>query len=240
MSPLSSLIRSIFASLFSGRRQIHVFAALCIIGCASLTSQGAPLSTYFWGGGSGSLDTTTVNWSLTGNAPFNLTFGESGTPAYAAFYSASAGTITFDIDYTGGFIIDAPGYTFLLNGHNLNSSGSDFFAYGTTYDFASGASSLVAGTGSSVAIGSVMTITNYSLGSDSIRFGTSSSGLTGGQLSQIIFAGYTLGGAAQIDGSGYVTPQGTLLAIPEPSTCAFLSGALILGASIIRRRRKAA
>jgi len=238
MSPLSSLIRSTLASLFSGRRQIHVFAALCIIGCTSLTSQAAPLGTYFWGGGSGSLDTTTANWSVNGTAPYNLTFGESGTPVNAAFYEAAAGTISFAMDYTGGFIADASGYTFLLNGHTLNSSASDFFVNTATFDFASGASSLVGG--SSVSFGSVMTITNYSLGSDSIRFGTSSSGLTGGQLAQIIFTGYSMGGAAQIDSSGYVTPQGTLLSIPEPSSCAFLAGALILGASVIRRRRKAA
>jgi hypothetical protein len=238
MSPLSSLIRSIHASLFSGRHQIHVFAALCIIGC---TSQAAPLGTYFWGGGSGSLDTTTANWSVTGSAPYTMTFGESGPPVNAAFYEATAGTISFTMDYTGGFLIDAPDYIFLLNGHTLDSSEANFFNYSATFDFASGASSLVAGTGSAIAIGGTgMTITNYSLGSDSIRFGTSAGALTSGQLSLIIFTGYSMGGAAQIDSSGYVTPQGTLLSIPEPSSCAFISGALILGASLIRRRRKAA
>lgn len=55
-----------------------------------------------------------------------------------------------------------------------------------------------------------LVITNYQLGTTQLRFGTSSSGLTAGQLAQIKFADYT-NAPGQIDSSGYVTPI-----VPQP------------------------
>jgi autotransporter-associated beta strand protein len=57
-----------------------------------------------------------------------------------------------------------------------------------------------------------LVITNYQLGTTQLRFGTSSSGLTAGQLAQIKFADYT-NAPGQIDSSGYVTPV-----VPQPVT----------------------
>jgi len=62
----------------------------------------------------------------------------------------------------------------------------------------------------------------------SVQFGTSSGGLTGGQLSQITING----SAASIDSNGYL-----FTAIPEPSTYAMLAGALAFGAVGWRRGR---
>jgi len=50
-----------------------------------------------------------------------------------------------------------------------------------------------------------LVVTNYQLGTTKLRFGTSSSGLTPTQLSQISFANYA-NAAGQIDSNGYVTP----------------------------------
>ncbi|MBI5423334.1 MAG: PEP-CTERM sorting domain-containing protein [Opitutae bacterium] len=48
-----------------------------------------------------------------------------------------------------------------------------------------------------------------------------------------------MGGAAQIDANGYVTPMG-VSAVPEPSTYAAIFGAMALGAvAVIRQRRRA-
>lgn len=63
----------------------------------------------------------------------------------------------------------------------------------------------------------------------SVRFGTSSAGLTAGQLGQITINGLEAG----IDLNGYLV----VAAIPEPSTYAVLVGATTLGLAVWRRRR---
>lgn len=63
-----------------------------------------------------------------------------------------------------------------------------------------------------------LTILNFQAG-DTLRFGTSSAGLTSAQLGQIQFGAGPSG--AQIDSFGYVT------AIPEPTTTALLVGSLL-------------
>jgi autotransporter-associated beta strand protein len=63
----------------------------------------------------------------------------------------------------------------------------------------------------------------------SVRFGTSSAGLTAGQLGQITINGLE----ADIDLNGYLV----VAAIPEPSTYAVLVGATTLGLAAWRRRR---
>jgi fibronectin-binding autotransporter adhesin len=73
-----------------------------------------------------------------------------------------------------------------------------------------------------------LSILNYNAsGTDTLRFGTTSGGLTGGQLAQISFGGTP----AQIDSQGFVSP------IPEPSTYAALAGIGVFGLAIYRRRR---
>jgi hypothetical protein len=58
-----------------------------------------------------------------------------------------------------------------------------------------------------------------------------------GQLGAITFAGFSLGGSAQIDSSGVVTPAGS--AIPEPATYAAFVGALALLFALRRRQHRA-
>ncbi len=75
-----------------------------------------------------------------------------------------------------------------------------------------------------------LTINGYESG-DTLRFGTSTGGLSTNQLAAINFAGY--GSGALIDVDGYVTP------VPEPSTYAMLALAGIgFGAHVLRRRRR--
>lgn len=77
----------------------------------------------------------------------------------------------------------------------------------------------------------MLTITGYEQGTDSLRFGTTSSGLTAGQLDNISFDGFESG--ALIDANGYVTP------VPEPSTYALLGmGAVACWGYVLRRRRR--
>ena len=76
-----------------------------------------------------------------------------------------------------------------------------------------------------------LTINGYESGSDALRFGTSSAGLSVGQLASINFTGFDPG--AVIDVNGYVTP------VPEPSTYALLGmGAVACWGYVLRRRRR--
>lgn len=62
-----------------------------------------------------------------------------------------------------------------------------------------------------------ITINNFEVGFDTLRFGTDATGLTAGQLANIRFNGTV---AAQIDSNGFVTP------VPEPGSAALLGLAI--------------
>lgn len=123
----------------------------------------------------------------------------------------------------------------VFNGGTLSTNGfSD--AMGTLQLSADSAIDLGAGDSDlsfldSSAIGwsasTVLNISNFAEGVDSIRFGTDASGLTSTQLSQILLNG----NSAYIDGSGYLTT------VPEVSSFALCGGILVLGYVAIRRRK---
>lgn len=198
-----------------------------LLGLASLSAYAAPLGTYYWGGGSGDIDYTTQNWSTNDSAPYDLSLS---SPSLLAFYVIGGGdTLTFTFDYTGGFLI-YDGYTFALSGYDLNAGASDFLVGGSaTFDFANGASAITAGNTFDIVD---LTIANYTVGDDSLRF---ISGLSETLLGHIHFLGYG-DGSAKIDGDGYVTP--VFAALPEPANFAALAGAFSLLAVAGRRRRR--
>lgn len=102
----------------------------------------------------------------------------------------------------------------------------------STLDFGSGfgASAIVFGDSSGQTWTGTLTVSNYnSAGGDTLRFGTTSSALTGSQLSSISFDGI----AAQIDANGFVTP------VPEPEAIAAIFGAGALAFVAFRRRQQA-
>jgi len=193
-------------------------------------------SSLFWGGGSGNWSTT-ANWSLNEYGPYTDTFSGNA----ATFGSTTGGTLTFTQNVSlDVFYISASGaYTFALAGNDLSVANNAFIvSAATTFDFGGGNSTLTVGSGFYSFFVQGFTVANYQAGSDVIRFGTSSSALTSTELSHIVFSGYSLGGAAQIDANGFVTPTGS--AVPEPSTYAAIFGALALGAvAVVRRRRRA-
>lgn len=78
--------------------------------------------------------------------------------------------------------------------------------------------------------GFLLTITNFTLGNDTLRFGSAANGLTATQLSLFRFADYG-NAAGQIDANGFVTP------VPEPAVLALATGSLI-AAGVSWRRRK--
>jgi autotransporter-associated beta strand protein len=123
----------------------------------------------------------------------------------------------------GGGTLDLNGFSETFGALDLNANAS----------FALGASNSISFANSSSQDWGSFTLNFTSLGgsfvANSVRFGTSSSGLTLGQLSQITVDGI---GGYSLDGSGYLT------AVPEPSAYAVLVGAGVLGAALLRRRRR--
>lgn len=129
----------------------------------------------------------------------------------------STGTLTL-----GGGTLATGGLGQVLGTLTLSAS--------STIDFGSGNSALSFADSSGLAWSGTLTITNYTVGTDTLRFGSSNTALTSTQLSLINFGG---GLVAQIDANGYVTGS----SVPEPSTYATIVGAAMLGAALRRRNR---
>lgn len=76
-----------------------------------------------------------------------------------------------------------------------------------------------------------LSFVNFDAGADTLRFGTSDSGLTVTQLGQIRINGFV----ADIDSSGFLFMTSN---IPEPSAFALLAGSVLLAFTALRRRRQ--
>ena len=145
---------------------------------------------------------------------------------------AGAWTVTAANTFTGGTTIS--GGTLNLGATNALSNGALAMGGGTLavngfnqtlskltllsnalIDFSNQAAALVFGDSSALTWSGTLAVTNYNSANSSLRFGTSSSGLTVGQIGDITLNG----AAAAIDANGFIVS-----AIPEPSTYAVIPG----------------
>ena len=155
----------------------------------------------------------------------------SGANTYTGATTVNAGTLALGaasrIASTSNLVMG--GGTFATGGFN-QTLGTLTLSGSSTLDFGAGTSALVFSDSSAATWSGTLTLTNFTVGTDTLNF-SSVSGLTVAQINQISLSGYT---ALGLDSSGFVT----FSAIPEPATYAGLCGALTLGAVAIRRRRQ--
>jgi autotransporter-associated beta strand protein len=171
---------------------------------------------------------------LTKNGAGNLTLGGTVANGYTGGTIINAGTITAaKANAFGNGALTLSGSEITLNTSGKNQTfGVLNLAGSATIDLGAGASALTFANSSGSAWTGGLTILNWTQGSDSIRVGTASGGLTSAQLLAFNFpdvGGFV--GAIQ-DANGFVIP------VPEPSTVSLsLLGGFGLSFLIYRRRK---
>jgi autotransporter-associated beta strand protein len=181
----------------------------------------------------------TLAGALAGAGNFALTGGGtasfSGGGGMTGSLSASGGS-TYRVAAANGLPTSAnltlAASTLALGGFNQTLGTLTLGAGVSTLDFGSSTAALVFAPISGQTWSGSLSITNYTSGSDTLRFGADSSTVTSGYLSAITFASFSAGGAAVVSG-GFVVPAGS--AIPEPGTYAALLGLLSFLLAVRRR-----
>ena len=155
----------------------------------------------------------------------------SGANTYTGATSVTAGTLALGaanrIADTSALVLS--GGTFATGGFS-ETVGTLTLSSSSTIDFGSSNSALVFADSSATTWSGSLTLTNFDIGTDTLRFGTSISALTVAQLNEISLSGFT----ASLDSNGFVT----FSAIPEPSTYAAIFGGLALVGAVVQRRRR--
>jgi autotransporter-associated beta strand protein len=173
------------------------------------------------------------NTGLIKNGIGTLTLGGTAANTFTGVNKINAGLLlAAKVNALGsGNALVMSGGTFGTGG--LNQSLGTLDLDGTaTLDLGSGASAVSFANSSAIDWSAFnLNIANWTVGVDTIRFGTDNSGLTQSQLDHIIFTDLD-NATAQIDPSGFISP----VAVPEPqSVVMFLIG--IAGLMWINRNR---
>jgi autotransporter-associated beta strand protein len=179
--------------------------------------------------------------SLVKNGSGTLFLGGTNANTFSGGLTLNSGTLVAGkVGALGNGVITLAGGTLQGNYLNLSAPGALKLTGNSIIDFAGpgpftlpNPSTISFGDshGQTWAAGQTLTVADWVQG-DALRFGTGNTGLTAGQLGQIVFAGFPDSYAA-IDANGFVTP------VPEPSTVALsLLGGFSLAIGLIIRRRK--
>jgi fibronectin-binding autotransporter adhesin len=204
-----------------------------------------------WVNIAGNFATTFEVGSLNTSSTFAGVIENNGLAA-AALNKVGTGTLTFTgaNAYTGGSTVTAG--TFAIGANNVLADAGAITLNGGTLAIGNGFSDtlgtldLNANSGLSIGAGASLFFADSSVldwgsftlsiggsfvSGSSIKFGSSSSALTAGQLAQISSTGFTNFG---LDAGGFLTAS----AVPEPSSFAILAGFGALGVAALRRRRR--
>jgi autotransporter-associated beta strand protein len=156
----------------------------------------------------------------------------SGANTFTGNLTVSAGTLRIGANNvlpdTASVIL--AGGTLDVTGR-IDTAGTLNLSANSTIDFGASAAAIVFAASNGLTwSGATLTISNYTTGVDSLRFGSGASALTATQLGRFRFAGFG-NAAGQIDAFGFVTP------VPEPAAFAVLAGLAAFGVAFRRRRR---
>jgi autotransporter-associated beta strand protein len=171
---------------------------------------------------------------LVKNGAGTLTLGGTAANTYVGTNRINVGTIlAAKADALGsGNALILTGGTFNSGGLNQNAGTLDLRA-SATLDLGTGASAVAFANSAAFSWVGNLNVLNWTLGVDSLRFGTDATGLTTTQLGEVVFFDLPGSPTAQIDANGFVSP----MVVPEPSTLALsvLGGCGLL---FVARRRK--
>ena len=196
------------------------------------------------------IDTNGFSTTLSGVATVGSSSTAAGITGAGSLTKTGSGTLTLSgaNTFTGGLTVSGGTVAIsaserIANANKLTLNGGNFNV--DTFTETLGALDLN-GTGGSLTLGSggffifsdssaeswsgSLNVVGSFLSGTSLRFGTSSGGLTSSQLASIAIAGFSNVG---INGTGFLTAT----AIPEPSTTAALAGLSGLALVFFRRRK---
>jgi len=245
-SGTSSYTTSLFTNIAVGTVAVTNGTWMIDIGSHTLTfdsSSNSTLPTSISGTGG-------VVKNGTGSLNFGTTVNYSGgtTLNVGALSLSTSGNTVGNVTVNSSSILQASASNALVGTTSLTLAGGAFQIAGgafsqnfstalkltssSTIDFGNGlgAASIVFGDSSGQTWTGNLTVSNFDVATDTLRFGTSSSGVTGGQLGAIDFDGI----AAQIDANGFVTP------VPEVVLYGLFAGLSAAGFAIYRRRKVSA
>ncbi len=159
----------------------------------------------------------------------------SNTNTYTGGTTVSAGTLSLGAN--GGLpasgAVTLAGGTLATNSFTSASLGTLTLTGNSIIDLTGGGSFIFADSSAASWASNTLTISGTFISGSALKFGTSTGGLTSGQLSQISAAGWS---NFALNGSGFLTAS----AIPEPSSYALLASFGAFGYAALRRRRRAA
>jgi autotransporter-associated beta strand protein len=196
------------------------------------------------------LAASTSTITVTGTSTFDGVIQDGAVDGITALTKSNGGTLTLGGANTYTGITTVSGGTLALAAANRIADTSNLVLAGGTFatggfnetlgtltvsassiiDLGSGASALVfADSNAAIWGGSVsLSFINFTLNSDTIRFGGDANGLSSAQLAKITING----SAAGIDSQGYLTVS----MIPEPSSISLLAGFGVMLIALRRRR----
>jgi autotransporter-associated beta strand protein len=203
-------------------------------GASALTFDGS-FNTVIGSSGPGQIVNTNVGTTsgLIKNGSGILTLGGTAANTFVGVNTINAGTVLAGKAnaFGAGNALVMTGGTFNTGGLNQSLGTLDLEGI-ATLDLGSGASAVSFADSSAVSWGNfTLSINNWTQGTDTLRFGTDSAGLTPTQLGHIVFPDLAGSPTAQLDPTGFITP------VPEPSVLALgLVGGF--GALAAYRRRR--
>jgi autotransporter-associated beta strand protein len=204
---------------YSSQSNLSIAGNIHSVSTGSLTFTGSST-------GSGEIR---ISGSISGPLSLQISSGRvtlSGNNTYTGGTSITGGRLTLgssNVLDDAGMLTLATG-TFATGGFS-ETLGSLKLSNDTTIDFGIGSSALTFADSSAISWTGTLTLSNFDIGTDVLKFGSTGTALTPSQLSQISLPGYQ----AELGSDGIVS----FVAVPEPTTGSLIILTGILGVTAV-------